>query len=99
MDYAHQAPLLLGFSKQEYPSGLPFPSLGDLPKPEMEPVSLMFPALEGTFSTTTTTWEASDFSFNFSFYIGDIQMINNVVIVSGGQKRYSAIHIHVSILP
>ena len=26
-------------------------------------------------------------------------MINNVVIVSGGQKRYSAIHIHVSILP
>ena len=59
----------------------------------------MSAALEGTLSTTTTTWEASDISFNFSFYIGDIQMINNVVIVSGGQKRYSAIHIHVSILP
>ena len=36
---AHQAPLFMEFSKQEYWSGLPFPSSGDLPNPEMEPGS------------------------------------------------------------
>ena len=40
---AHQAPLSLGFSRQESWSGLPFPSLGDLPNPGTEPVS---PALQ-----------------------------------------------------
>ena len=35
-----EAPLSLGFSKREYWSGLPFPSPGDLPDPEMEPGSL-----------------------------------------------------------
>ena len=34
MDCSHQAPLSLGFSRQEYWSGLPFPSPGDLPHPE-----------------------------------------------------------------
>ena len=33
---AHQAPLLMGFSRQEYRSGLPFPSPGDLPDPGIE---------------------------------------------------------------
>ena len=37
---AHQAPLSLGFSRQQYWSGLPFPPPGDLPNPGMEPVSL-----------------------------------------------------------
>ena len=36
---AHQAPLSMEFSKQEYRSGLPFPSPRDLPDPEMEPRS------------------------------------------------------------
>ena len=40
---ARQAPLLMGFSKQEYWSGLPFPSPGDLPNPGTEPGS---PALQ-----------------------------------------------------
>ena len=35
---AHQAPLSVGFPTQEYWSGLPFPSPGDLPKPRIEPV-------------------------------------------------------------
>ena len=34
---AHQAPLFTGFSRQEYWSGLPFPSPGDLPDPGIEP--------------------------------------------------------------
>ena len=36
---AHQAPLPMGFPRQEYVSGLPFPSPGDLPDPGIEPVS------------------------------------------------------------
>ena len=40
---AHQAPLSMDFSRQEYWSGLPFPSPGDLPNSEIEPRS---PALQ-----------------------------------------------------
>ena len=40
---AHQAPLSMGFSRQEYWSGLPFPSPGDLPNPGIKP---RFPALQ-----------------------------------------------------
>ena len=36
---AHQAPLSMGFSRQEYWSGLTFPSPGELPDPGMKPVS------------------------------------------------------------
>ena len=46
---AHQAPLSMEFSRQEYWSGLPFPSLGDLPNPGIKPVS---PELSGRFFTT-----------------------------------------------
>ena len=49
---AHQAPLSMGFSSQEYWSGLSFPSLGDLPDPRIEPTSLTSPALAGSFFTT-----------------------------------------------
>ena len=40
-----------GFSRQEYWSGLPFPSPGDLPDPGMETESLVSPALAGGFFT------------------------------------------------
>ena len=46
---AHQVPLSTGFSRQEYWSGLPFPSSGDLPDPGIETMS---PALAGGFFTT-----------------------------------------------
>ena len=39
MTIARQVPLSMGFSRQEYWSGLPFPSSGDLPHPEIEPRS------------------------------------------------------------
>ena len=45
---AHQAPLSMGFSRQEYWSGLPYPSPGDLPNPGIEPSSPMSPALHFT---------------------------------------------------
>ena len=44
----YQAPLSMGFSRQEYGSGLPFPSAGDLANPRTEPVSLMSPALQAS---------------------------------------------------
>ena len=51
---AHQAPLSMGFSRQEYWSGLPCPSLGDLPNPGIEPESLA----AGRLFTISMTWEA-----------------------------------------
>ena len=45
----------MGFSSQEYWSGLPFPSPGDLPDPGIKPASLMSLAPAGGFSTTSTT--------------------------------------------
>ena len=46
---AHQAPLSMGFPRQEYRSGLPFPSPADLLDPGIEPAS---PAVAGRFFTT-----------------------------------------------
>ena len=54
----HKAPLSMGFSRQEYWSGLPLPPPGDLPDPGIEPMSFISPALAGRFFTTNTTWEA-----------------------------------------
>ena len=42
----------MGFSRQEYWSGLPSPPPGDLPDPGMKPASLRSPALAGGFFTT-----------------------------------------------
>ena len=53
---AYQAPLSMGFSRQEYWSALPFPPPGDLPDPGIIPVSPMSPALAGRFFTTSATW-------------------------------------------
>ena len=41
---AHQAPLSMGFSRQEYWSGLPWPSPGDFPNPGIKPKSPTFQA-------------------------------------------------------
>ena len=49
---AHKVPLSMEFSRQEYWSALPFPSLGDLPDPGMEPTTSVLPSLAGEFFTT-----------------------------------------------
>ena len=56
---AHQAPLCLGFSRQEYWSGLPCLPPRDLPDPGIEPALLLSHALAGGFFTTSTTWEVT----------------------------------------
>ena len=55
---AHQAPLSMEFSRQQYLSGLPCPSPGGLLNPGIEPMSLTSPALAWEFFTTSATWEA-----------------------------------------
>ena len=52
---AHQAPLSVRLPRQEYWSGLLFPSPGDLSDPGIKPIS---PALAGGFFTSSSTWEA-----------------------------------------
>ena len=51
-----QVPLSMGFSRQEYWSGLSFPPPGDLPDPGMETTSLTS-GLAGGFFITSATWE------------------------------------------
>ena len=59
---AHQAPLSMGFSRQESWSGLPCPPPGDLPNPGIEPSSFACLALVGLllYFTTNTTWEGQE---------------------------------------
>ena len=68
---AHQAPLSMGLFRQEYRSGLPFPSPGDLPDPRIEPES---PALAGGFFTNVPlgkpTWYMSIFMYAHSYDLG-----------------------------
>ena len=52
---AHQTPLSMGFSRQEYWSGLPCPSPGYLPNPGIKPVSPAAPALQVDFFFFFTT--------------------------------------------
>ena len=56
MDCCCQAPLSMGFSRQEYWSGLPCPPPEDLPDPGIELESLTSPALAGGFFTTSITF-------------------------------------------
>ena len=62
---ACQAPLSMGFSRQEYWSGLPFPSPGDLPDPGIKPGS---PALEADALPSKPPGTGGEF---FSFYISE----------------------------
>ena len=54
---ARQVPPSMGFSRQEYWSGLPFPPPGDLPDPRIKTMLLTSPASAGRFFTTSTIWE------------------------------------------
>ena len=55
---ACQAPLPMKFSRQEYWSGMPFPTPGDFPNPAIDPGSLVSPALAGGSFITHATWKA-----------------------------------------
>ena len=55
---AHQAPLSMGFSRQEQWSRFPFPLPGDLPDSGIKLISLASPALACGFFTTSAIWDA-----------------------------------------
>ena len=53
-----QAPMSIGFSRQEYWRGMPCPPPGNLPNPGIKLTPLTSPALAGRFLTTSKTWDA-----------------------------------------
>ena len=59
IDCSRQAPLSMGFSRQEYRCGLPFPPPGDLPDSGIKPMSLESPALAGRFFTPAPSGKPS----------------------------------------
>ena len=63
---AGQAPLSMGFSRQEYWSGMPCPPPGDLPQPQIKPEPS---EVAGRFFNTTVTWEALEWHIFASFCI------------------------------
>ena len=63
---AHQAPLSMGFSRQEYQKGLPFPTPGNLPEPGIEHTS---PALAGRFYTTEPPRKFIENCFHLNFSV------------------------------
>ena len=73
---ARQASLSMEFSRQEYCSGLPFPTLGDLPDPGIEPATLVSLALAGRFFTTSATWEA-----HFSLLVLSIDILQIFILL------------------
>ena len=70
---AHQAPLSMGFPRQEYCSGLPVPSLGDLPDPGIKPVSLASQAVSLLLSHS---------EFSFSKYLVENKMASYLELPS-----------------
>ena len=60
---AHQAPLSMRFSRQEYWNALPFSSPGDVPNPGIKPTSLAAPAVAGGFFTASAAWEALPYPY------------------------------------
>ena len=79
MDCTCQAPLSMGFSRQEHWSGLPLPPSGDLPDAGIEPSSPVFPALAGRFFTTAPTWKA--------LYIHDVCVYINIYVYIHTQRH------------
>ena len=76
------APLSMGSSRQEYWSGLPRPSPGDLPHLEIKPVSLRPPALTGGSFTTQAKWKAHFRLRTIEFKDQKIECTNKTVLTS-----------------
>ena len=70
---ARQSPLSMGFSRQEYWSGLPFPPPGDLPDPMIKPAFLMSPTLQASSSPLgkTLTFPSSEQSLKMLYSSND----------------------------
>ena len=79
-----QAPLSMDFSRQEYSSGLPFPSPGVLPNPGIEHASPAFPGLAGEFFATATPGKS--FFFIKLIFIKDQNNEPNITLDDGEER-------------
>ena len=89
---AHQALLSMEFSRQEYWSGLPFPSPGDLPNSEIE---LRSPALAGRFFTTNatmTSWVAQVVKHLLAMGVTWVQSLGWEDLLEKGMATHSSTH-------
>ena len=73
MDCSHQAPLSMGFPRQEYCSGLPFPSPGDLPDPGIEPAFSCISCIGRQILYHCATWEGH---FQYHVLLIDTRIIH-----------------------
>ena len=73
---AHQPPQSMGFSRQEYWSGLPCPPPGGILDPGIEPASLRSPALSGRFFTTSVPWEVHSLVLTNTLTMKEMQHAN-----------------------
>ena len=69
MTVAHQAPLSMGFSREDYWSGLPCPPPGDLPDPEVQPTPPAAPALQED-ALPLSHWGGPNFTYDIIFVSG-----------------------------
>ena len=74
---AHQDPQFMGFSRQEYWSGVPFPSPGDLPNPVIEPGS---PALQADALLSELPWKPMK-AIDHQNYISGYSIIIIIIII------------------
>ena len=84
---AHQGPLFMKLSRQDYWSGLPLPTLGDLPHPWIKPMS---PALAGGFLTISTPGKPKTIIWPSNPTTGHIPWENH------GSKRHMYPDVHCS---
>ena len=78
MDCSQPGSFAIGFSRQEYWRGLPFPSPGDLPDPQIKPTSFMSPALAGGFFAARATWETLNSFCQVNSRFGQKHFINEI---------------------
>ena len=79
---AHQAPLSMGFSRQEYWSVLPCPSSGDFPDPGIKPVSPVAPALQADSLPLSHRGSPNLYMFLLNFYVLQLEINQKTTIIS-----------------
>ena len=73
-----QDPLSMGFFRQEYWNGLPFPSPEDLPHPKIKPMSLMSPTLASRFFTANATSKAQTLNSSLFVVVQSLSQYNSL---------------------
>ena len=71
-------------SREEYWTGLPFPSPGNLPDPGSEPTPLLSPAIVSMFFTSSATWEAQ--AYTIGLKLSMFPQSSNVITLEDGNE-------------